>query len=321
MRSSAVRCLRPWTDEHDDRVDDHGGPAAVAYEHMRRHRTAVCTIATGPHEQLYEISGPSFERYAEHNGYDLIVAHHDLGGDRHAAWGKLALLREMLDCYDRVVWVDADAVIVDPSGNIFEGADRLRQCWLVVHRYGGLEIPNMGVVAMISTRWTKRFVERLWMQEQHIEHKWWDNAATIELLGYDLESPQQRVATAHRHVLPRRRTRSVVEQHRPRPLASTSDRPLSRHEPGRQVDRDAADSGPCRCGLRSARKCSTCGRRPRRGPSGARPAVAAGCPMTEAEERDRSIVRYSRRGRCAEFVPNSPVMKAAAPRVDAIMIR
>mgnify|MGYP001812438031 FL=1 len=158
---------------------------------MSPKRTAVCTVATGPHEQLYEISGPTFERFAEHHDYDLVVAHHDLGGGRPPAWGKLALLRELLDGYERVVWLDVDAVIVDPSGDIFERAGQLKTCWLAVHRYDGLEIPNLGVIAMISTRWTKRFIERLWMNEQYVHHKWWENAAALELLGYDVEVPRR----------------------------------------------------------------------------------------------------------------------------------
>lgn len=158
---------------------------------MSGHRTAVCTVATGPHEQLYEISRPSFERFAGHHSYDLIVARHGLSGDRPPAWGKLALLRELLDGYDRVVWVDADAVIVDPSGDIFEGAGRMRPCRLVVHHYDGLEIPNMGVIALISTGWTKRFIERLWASERYVDHKWWENAAALELLGYDVEAPRR----------------------------------------------------------------------------------------------------------------------------------
>ena len=157
---------------------------------MSCHRTAVCTVATGPHEELYEVSGPTFERFARHHGYDLIVAHHELSGSRPPPWGKLALLRELVDSYDRVVWIDADAVVVDPVGDIFETMGPLHALCLATHHYQGAEIPNMGVIATTGARWTKRFLERLWASEHYIDHKWWENAAALELLGYDVEAPR-----------------------------------------------------------------------------------------------------------------------------------
>jgi hypothetical protein len=183
-------------------MDDHGRPGGVADGDMSRHRTAVCTIATGPHEDLYEVAGPSFERFADHHGYDLVVARHDLGAGRPPSWGKLPLVRELLDSHDRVVWIDVDAVIVDPRGDIFEHSGRRQPFCVAVHRYDGFEIPNLGVIALRSTRWTKRFIERLWATDGYIAHKWWENAAALEMLGYDVEDPRsesrRRTATSRR---------------------------------------------------------------------------------------------------------------------------
>jgi hypothetical protein len=170
---------------------------------MSRRRTVVCTVATGPHEELYEISGPTFERFADHHGYDLIVAHHDLSADRPPSWSKVPLVRELLESYDRVVWIDADAIIVDPTGDILEATGFLRPLRVAVHRYDGLEIPNLGVIAMASTGWTKRFFDRLWSMDRYAQHRWWENAAALDALGYDVEDPRgdtRRPSVASRRV-------------------------------------------------------------------------------------------------------------------------
>ena len=158
---------------------------------MSRPRTAVCTIATGPHRELYEIARPAFETFCRLHGHDPIAVQHDVSGGRPAAWGKLALLRELLDLYDLVAWVDADAIIVDPRGHIFERVNRLTPVRVVFHRYEGLEIPNFGVMALASTAWSKGFLSRMWDLDEFAEHKWWENAAALKLLGYDVDSPRR----------------------------------------------------------------------------------------------------------------------------------
>jgi hypothetical protein len=49
-------------------------------------------------------------------------------------------------------------------------------------------VPNLGVFALRSTRASRRLLYRLWTMEQYLDHKWWENAALLELLGYDISS-------------------------------------------------------------------------------------------------------------------------------------
>ncbi|CAB4899675.1 unannotated protein [freshwater metagenome] len=125
-----------------------------------------------------------------------MVVDHGIAPGRPASWGKVVLLRELLEKYDQVVWVDSDAVIVDPTADIFDGVSRGRHLHLVVHRYLDLEVPNLGVMVMKSSWWSKRFLERIWSCEKYVEHKWWENAAALELLGYDVSAPRR--STRHR---------------------------------------------------------------------------------------------------------------------------
>ena len=155
-----------------------------------RARTALCTIATATHRDLFEVARPGFERFAAMHGYEPVVVHDDDSAGRPPAWGKVRLLRRLLDTHDRVVWVDSDAVIVDPTGDIFSGVTRRTPLSLVVHRYDELEVPNTGVLTLLSCRWSKRLLDRLWAAERFVDHKWWENAAMLDLLGYDVDEPR-----------------------------------------------------------------------------------------------------------------------------------
>jgi hypothetical protein len=172
-------------------MDNHGRAGCGAERSLTIVRTAVCTLGAGHHVELHEIARPSLVQFATVHGADLVVVDRVLAPERPATWSKVVLLRELLERYDRVVWVDADAVVIDPRRDIFRGVTRARPLGIVVHHYDGLEIPNLGVMALRSCSWSKRFLERLWALEQYIDHKWWENAGALELLGYDLDHPSR----------------------------------------------------------------------------------------------------------------------------------
>ena len=54
---------------------------------------------------------PTFAAYAERHGYELITSTEALR--RPPAWAKVPMLREAARSYELVLWIDADAVIVD----------------------------------------------------------------------------------------------------------------------------------------------------------------------------------------------------------------
>lgn len=196
--------------------------------------TVLCTIATGTHQELFATARPSFERFAAFHGFDLVVVDRDLCASRPPSWSKVVLIRELLETYDRVVWVDSDAVIVHPIGDIFDGIGRRTHLRLVVHRYLDLEVPNLGVMAILSSRWSKRFFARLWSAEQYVEHKWWENAAALELLGYDVDLPQR---STRRRTMDARRVDELDLSWNSVPI-DPSPSPRIRHFPGMaQADR------------------------------------------------------------------------------------
>jgi hypothetical protein len=146
-------------------------------------RKALCSIGSGPHEALLAVSEPTFRAYAERHGYELITstAAHP---DRPPAWAKVPLIRSTLDDYDLVLWIDADAVIVDAAEDIAGALAPAAQLGLVQHRRDAELIPNTGVMVWRSGEFARSLLDRTWGATQYLDHPWWENAALLDALGY-----------------------------------------------------------------------------------------------------------------------------------------
>jgi hypothetical protein len=146
---------------------------------------ALCSIGSGPHEELLAISRPTFAAYAERHGYELVTST-ESDPSRPPAWAKVPMVRDALASYDLVLWIDADAVIVDGRDDIAAELEGDRFLGLV--RHGEQQIPNTGVMLWRAGAPATELLDRMWRARRLIHHPWWENAALVAALGYDLPS-------------------------------------------------------------------------------------------------------------------------------------
>jgi hypothetical protein len=156
---------------------------------MKSPRKALCTIAHGRHRELLEIARPTLEKYAAGNGYDLHAVVHRLAPHRPPSWGKVVLLHQLVQEYDVVLWIDSDALFVDPTRDVIDELRPGRFLHLAAHRFGHERVPNCGVMALRGGYRARRFLELVWNQPDLVQHEWWENAAVLRVLGYRLERP------------------------------------------------------------------------------------------------------------------------------------
>jgi glycosyltransferase involved in cell wall biosynthesis len=154
-----------------------------------RRRTVLCSAGTGPHAALLEISRPSLERLAARHGWALDLHVRGFPHDRPAAWNKVVAIRSLLDQYDTVVWIDADAVVMDPEPDITAVATADRFLWMTKHHYRGEDQPNTGVLVVHAGDEARRFLDAAWSTTHLVEHPWWEQAAMLHLLGFDVTDP------------------------------------------------------------------------------------------------------------------------------------
>lgn len=148
--------------------------------------TAVCTAAHGAHRALLDVTGPALERYARRFGAQLVVLEQRLAPERPPAWDKVLLLQELAAGHDHVVWVDADAAVLDSAPDITGELATGQFLGLVEHTLPDARVPNTGVMVLRGGATARRFLRAVWASEALVHHRWWENAAVLELLGYRL---------------------------------------------------------------------------------------------------------------------------------------
>ena len=145
---------------------------------------ALASIGSGPMGPVLELAVQTFERYADRHGYDLVIGDGDSFG-RPPSWAKIPLLRQLLDEYDEVLWIDSDAIILDDSIDLSsvvpEGA---YQAMGLTRLPQGGRLLNGGVWLLRGER-AKDFLDRVWELDRWNDHAWWEQRAVIELLGFD----------------------------------------------------------------------------------------------------------------------------------------
>lgn len=136
---------------------------------------------------------PTFENYARRHGYAVRLGTGREAGGRPTSWSKIPLIRALFECYDEVLWLDADAVILDDRRDI--GCDLPPTAFqgLVEIQEGDERHINMGVWYLRRGHRAYSFLDALWNHERFIEHPWWENAAALDLLGYSTHQPLRRV--------------------------------------------------------------------------------------------------------------------------------
>jgi hypothetical protein len=85
-------------------------------------KIAVCTIYDDKFLHLSELSLPILEKYCKLNNYDLIVKKYenyenqikfsDTNHALNAAWSKLNVIKDNIEKYEYILWIDIDAIIM-----------------------------------------------------------------------------------------------------------------------------------------------------------------------------------------------------------------
>lgn len=143
-------------------------------------KRAIATFGTGKCEAMQAIALPSYQAFADRHGYDLFTTA-EVGTERPPSWYAVPMLQKLLADYDEVLWLDADTVIVDGREDM-QVPPEYWQAIVNQYTYEG-EIPNIGV-------WFVRkpmipVLEQMWGMDRYVSHCWWDNAAVMDLMGYD----------------------------------------------------------------------------------------------------------------------------------------
>ena len=96
----------------------------------------------------------------------------------------MPIVLDLLERYEWVFWIDADALIVEFSRDIVDELPESAFLGLVEHAYDGHRFPNTGVMIVRSSPVAREFWSEVWARTEYVDHPWWENAAVLSLLGY-----------------------------------------------------------------------------------------------------------------------------------------
>jgi hypothetical protein len=100
--------------------------------------------------------------------------------DKPMAWFKIkALIDEIkLNQYDYILWIDADAMVLDKNFDIESIIDHSK----TLHIAKDFNNINSGVMIWKVCELSSYLLEQIWlMSEKYLHHIWWEQAAIIEL--------------------------------------------------------------------------------------------------------------------------------------------
>ncbi len=154
-------------------------------ETIRRSSGRVITFYDAGFARFGDLAWAGICAYAERQGLDS-ARFSQRKTDRPAPWEKIICIQESLDAgYDFVLWIDADAMIVDLEADIRREIDGSpdKDFFLVRHEIGGGLSPNTGVIAVRNSERAKAALKRIWEMERFANHRWWEQAAFISWFG------------------------------------------------------------------------------------------------------------------------------------------
>ena len=151
----------------------------------KKEKFCITTYYDDRFKAVGDLSLLTLRAYAERHNGDVFIGNR-LKIERPIPWIKIKIIQELFRMgYKKVMWVDADAIIVRDDESILNECEDGKDLYLVEHWDGRRSIPNSGVMLLQKTRFTKRLLEKVWRMDQYTDHVWWENAAIIHLLSED----------------------------------------------------------------------------------------------------------------------------------------
>ena len=132
----------------------------------RRLKGGIVSLCDGGVDAICAPSMANKQAYADAHGYDFIVD--DDAIDRSAptrSWNKLLAMRKHLPRYDFLLYVDVDAVVINPETGLEDIVDFDYYQVLAADSNG----VHCGVWLVRNTPWTLWFLDELWARERVFE--------------------------------------------------------------------------------------------------------------------------------------------------------
>ena len=144
-------------------------------------RIAVCSLAYGEqYKKKTAVSQHTKQLYCKKHNYDYIEDETVVDISRPLAWSKVLLLQKYLPSYDILVWIDADAMIMNLDQNLEEKIQLMKETDIMVLGKTKIDI-NTGVIFIKNSPYSNSLLSRLYSMTDFINSTSWEQTAFIHI--------------------------------------------------------------------------------------------------------------------------------------------
>ena len=144
-------------------------------------KIAIVTIAIGDkfREKMHYSTLSKIEYCKKHN-YDFIEDDSVYDTSRPIAWSKILLMKKYLPQYDYIMWIDADAMILNFDDKIEDKLYLLNGRDVCVTSVYGMI--NTGVIIVKNTDTSLRLLDLIYEQTEFINDGNWEQSALFTFM-------------------------------------------------------------------------------------------------------------------------------------------
>ena len=144
-------------------------------------RIAVLSLAVGnTYKNIVEPSQLTKRNYCNMHGYDYVEDNSMHDKSRPIPWSKLLLIKKYINSYDYLVWMDADAMIMDNTQKIEDKLHLMKDKHMMV--VSDWKQINSGVIFIKNTgEIVSSFIDRWYDQTEFINAEDWEQTALIHM--------------------------------------------------------------------------------------------------------------------------------------------
>lgn len=144
-------------------------------------KLAILHLDTREISDYGDVSLASKQAYAARWGFSLITVRGTLDPSRPPSWSKILLCKRMLDSFEWLWWLDADAGITNLDIDVRKHCEETTDL-IATRDANGL---NCGSFLLRNSDGARKLLDAAWRAMEFVNHPWWEQAAIQAILTHD----------------------------------------------------------------------------------------------------------------------------------------
>ncbi len=173
----------------------------------KKRTVTIITAYNRDYKVLGDMAASQIRKYCARYNFGSVIFETENLSPRPYPWITAATLYYTLSFLTNsdpeawVVWIDADAVIVNLDFNLLTEIIQKASPKTEIFFTKDFNGVNTGVALLKNTRFVKKMLEKTWSLRRYVDHPWWWQRAVIDLIDRDWRGIRGRIQFVPQHIL------------------------------------------------------------------------------------------------------------------------